>query len=415
LPDLRVISRSSAFAFKDKDLPIPEIAAQLKAAYVLEGSVRTAGDQIRVTAQLIDAASDTHRWSETYDRKLENIFDIQDDIATQVVAQLKLTLLGDAPRSRRLEEDAYKLVLQARYLWNRRAEGDEQEALELYERAVEIDGSYPQAWTGLSVAYAVAALAGRMDKAQGLELARRAVDKALELDPDDAEAHVRLGQAYAREGKFEEMRAQFRKGLELAPNSPLALGVSADQAGWQGRIDKVVELYDAAAAVDPLGAIWPGNKGGWLSRFRRPEEARAAVERAFELNGNRPVYEDRMITILILQGRFDAALAILESLPPVGPNLTRRAIALDGLGRHEESERLLELIKADEHPYAPLGVAMVYAARGDNDKAFEWLELGAPNAEPWNVVYDAYVRLLVNDPRWKGFVDSLDWPWEYEY
>jgi TolB-like protein/Flp pilus assembly protein TadD len=415
VPDLRVISRSSAFAFKGKDLPIPEIAQQLNAAYILEGSVRKAGDQLRITAQLIDAGSDTHRWSRTYDRRLENVFDIQDDIAAHVVEELKSTLLGDAPKSQRLDEEAYTLVLQARYLWYRRAEGDEEEALDLYRRAVEMDPGYGPAWTGLSVAYAVAALKDRIDRQEGLKLSREAVEKALELDPGDAEAHVRLGQAYGRAGDFRGMMAQFRKALEFAPNNPLTLGAAAQQAGRHGRLDRVVELYDAAAAVDPLGAIWPGNKATWLIRFRRAEEAQQALDRSFELNGNRSSYQNGMVEVLILRGEFAAALEILEDLPPDGPNLTRRAIALDGVGRHEESEALLAEIKADEHPFAPMGVAQVYAVRGENDLAFEWLEKAAPHVEPWNLVYDQYTRYLVEDPRWKGFVDSLDWPWEYQY
>ena len=124
VPELRVISRSSAFTFKGKDIEIPEIARQLNAAYVLEGSVRQAGDQLRITAQLIEARSDTHLWSETYDRKLENIFQIQDEISAAVVEELKLALLGETPKSQIIDENAYRQILQARYFWNRRADGD---------------------------------------------------------------------------------------------------------------------------------------------------------------------------------------------------------------------------------------------------------------------------------------------------
>ena len=414
VPDLRVISRSSAFAFKGKDLPIPDIAAQLNAAFILEGSVRKAGNQIRITAQLIEAGSDTHRWSETYDRELKNVFDIQDDIAAQVVDQLKSTLLGNAPKSQRVDEEAYTLVLQAKYLWNRRAEGDEQEALELFQQAVDIDPNYAPAWTGLSVAYAVAALADRMDREEGLRLAREAVEQALVLDPDNAEARVRLGQALGREGDRLAMLEQFEKAFAAEPNNPLTLGIMAQHAGRQGNIDEVVRLYDAAAAVDPLGSIWPGNKAVQLIQHHRFDEAVEALNRATELNNNIRRFNEVMIEIHLLRGEYDAALEKLAEFPLQGPYLTKASIAYFGVGDIKKSDELLAQIIADPHPFSVLGAATVYAARGENDLAFETLE-SIEGIPPWNIVYDAYTRLLMDDPRWKPWVDSLDWPWEYEY
>jgi TolB-like protein/Tfp pilus assembly protein PilF len=414
IPDLRVISRSSAFSFKGKNLPIPEIGASLSAAFVLEGSVRKSGNQIRVTAQLIEAATDTHRWSETYDRSLENIFDIQDDIAAQVVDQLQATILDGLPKSQRIDEEAYSLVLQARYMWYRRADGDEQKALRLYQRAVEIDPGIATAWTGLSVAYAVAAAKGRMDREEGLKLAREAVEHALLLDPNNAEARVRLGQALGRENDPDGMLREYQAAFEAAPENPLALGVLASVAWRQGRIDEAVQNLELAAAVDPLGAIWPGNKAVMLIRFQRFDEAEQAIERTYQLNGNIESYRDNMVDILIHRREFGKALQMLEEMPAQEVNLTRAAIVYHGLGDVERSEELLATIKAESHPLATLGVAMVYAARGDNDQAFEWMRK-ITGIAPWHIVYDSYVRNMTADPRWKPYVDSLDWPWDYEY
>ncbi|MGI9200745.1 MAG: tetratricopeptide repeat protein [Woeseiaceae bacterium] len=414
IPDLRVISRSSAFSFKGKNLPIPEIGASLSAAFVLEGSVRKSGRQIRVTAQLIEAATDTHRWSETYDRSLENIFDIQDDIAARVVDQLQANILDGLPKSQRIDEEAYSLVLQARYMWYRRADGDEQEVLRLYQRAVEIDAGIATAWTGLSVAYAVAAAEGRIDRVEGLKLAREAVEQALLLDPENAEARVRLGQALAREGDYVGMLREYQAAFESAPGNPLALGVLANQDWRQGRIDAAVHKFDMAAAADPLGAIWPANKGGTLVRFQRFDEAEQAINRAYQLNGNAAYYRDNKIDILIHRKEFDEALQMLEEMPAQEVNLTRAAIVHHALGDAQKSDELLATIKADTHPFATLGVAMVYAARGDNDLAFEWL-YKISGLSPWHIAYDSYIRNMTDDPRWKPYVDSLDWPWSYEY
>jgi TolB-like protein/Tfp pilus assembly protein PilF len=414
VPDIRVISRSSAFAFKGKDLPIPEIAAQLNTAFILEGSVRKAGNEIRITAQLIEAGSDTHRWSETYDHELKNVFAIQDDIAAQVVEELKSALLGNTPKSARVNEEAYELVLQARYLWNRRAEGDEEQALELFKLAIEIDPNYAPAWTGISVAYAVAAQYGRIEKSEGMQKAREAVERALELAPEYSEAHVRLGQALAREGDAQGMLSSYQRAFELDPNNPLVLGVLAQQAGKEGRIDKVAELYDRAAVLDPLGSIWPGNKASWLVRFRRADEAEQALQRFFELNNKRRSYLEGMADIHNIRGEYEDALKVLSELPIAEFNLVRQAVALYGVGRIEESNKILEEMKTVPIKEAKMGVGLVYAARGEAELAYEWLNQ-AEGMSPWSIVYDAYARVLTDDPGWKPFVDSLDWPWDYEY
>ncbi len=418
VPDLRVISRSSAFAFKGKDMTIPAIAAQLNASYVLEGSVRKAGNQIRITAQLIEAGSDTHRWSETYDRELVDVFDIQDDIAATVVEELKSTMLGNAPRSRRTDERAYTLVLQARYLWWRRAEGDEQKALELFEQAVDIDPDYAPAWVGLVAPYLVSIRKERIEREEGLRKARAAVDKALELDPDSAEAHVRLAQVLTWPPRdWEGNAAAAEKAYELDPNSPLVLGYRALRAGYRGKIDDFVAYSDRAAEVDPMSAIWPNNKAAWLIRFRRADEAEQAIRLAYELNRNSRSLNEGMTDIYNIRGEYDQALEVLAEMPIEEFNMTRKAIALYGAGITEESNKLLEHVREQTEtlPFVALGMAQIYAMRGENDLAFEWLEKTRGHVSPSDIVYDAYTRVLVDDPRWKPYVDSLDWQWGYEY
>ncbi len=416
VPDLRVVSRSSAFAFKGKDLTIPAIAAKLDASYVLEGSVRKAGNQLRITAQLIEAGSDTHRWSETYDRELVDVFDIQDDIAATVVEELKSTLLGNAPKSTRIDEEAYTLVLQARYVWWRRAEGDEQKALELYQQAVDIDPNYARAWTGLVSPYLVAIQRNRIGREEGLRRAREAVEKALELDPESAEARVRLGQvlSWYPEHKSDFFR-QFETAYQLDPNNPLVLGVIARQAGREGRIDDLVDFYDKAAALDPMSAIWPLNKGAALVLFRRADEAEPAIRLAYELNGNSRVFNENMADIHNIRGEYDKALEALASLQIEEFNLTRKAIALYGAGQVEEANAMLVSFEQIGIPEARLGIAQAYAMRGDNDRAFELLESIKNDIPADDIVYDSYTRILVDDPRWKPFVDSLKWHWDYEY
>mgnify|MGYP001819763976 FL=1 len=253
-----------------------------------------------------------------------------------------------------------------------------------------------------------------MDREEGLRLAREAVERALTIDPDNVEARVRLGQALGRDGDRPGMLEQYQRAFAAEPNNPLALGIMAQHAGRQGDVDELVRLYDEAARVDPLSSIWPGNKANALIQHRRTDEAIPALDRVYELNGNARAYREGMIDIHNIRGEYEEALALLEGLPIVEFNMTRKAVALDGVGRTQESDQLLESIKTIPVPEARMAVAMIYANRGAHDQAFEWLAQ-VEGVTPWNLVYDAYLRVMVDDPRWKPWVDSLDWPWEYVY
>jgi len=409
IPELRVTSRSSAFSFKGKDIDIPTTAQQLNAAYILEGSVRKAGDQLRITAQLIEGRSDTQRWSKTYDRKLEDVFQIQDEIAAKVVEELRITLLADLPRSRRIDEEAYTLVLQARYFWYRRAPGDEEQALVLYQRALEIDPNYAPAWAGLSVAYSVAADAKRIDPEEGLAMAFEAAEKALALDSNLANAHVRMGQALMRKGNYPGGQAEFDRAYELDPNNPLVLGVMSGVQRRRERIDEAIDLLEKAESVDPLGAIWPTIRGQYLMSDGRFDEAEAAFDRAFKLNSSTETYESYMSEVHILRGEYDKALDLLNRLTENGPNLVGIAVAYHGVGRHEESDNALAQMQDLGGPYVEYGMAAVYARRGENDKAFESLEkvTGMSRAK---IVFETFFLVLHDDPRWQPYIDSLESP-----
>jgi serine/threonine-protein kinase len=223
-----------------------------------------------------------------------------------------------------------------------------------------------------------------------------------------------MGQALARARDTDGMLAEYQRAFEIDPNNPLVLGVLAQVAGRQGRIDDVVDLYDRAASLDPLGSIWPGNKGDWLARMRRVDEAEAPIERSFELNSHVENYRDTIIDVYIIRGEYERAQQMLDQMPKFGPNILRQSIISFGLGDVEKSDELIEQMKAEGHNFALFGVASAYAERGENDLAFEWLEK-VEGVSPWNLVYSHYSRALVDDPRWKPWVDSLDWPWDYEY
>ena len=187
IPELRVISRSSAFSFKGKDIPIPTVAEQLNVAHVLEGSVRKVGNRVRITAQLIEARSDTHLWSETYDRTLDNIFATQDEIAGTVVAALKLTLLGDAPMAEEIDPQAYTLYLQARYILNTSESNQFEQAEQKLRQALEMEPAFmPALWElGRAIQIRIG-LEGGYSKTQGVAMIRELNERMAAIAPDSS-------------------------------------------------------------------------------------------------------------------------------------------------------------------------------------------------------------------------------------
>ena len=407
--DLRVISRGSSFSFKGRQVDIPTIAERLNATYVLDGSVRLAGTQLRITAQLIDGRTDTQRWSRTWDRELANIFEIQDEIASTVVEELKVTLLGSKPHSRPVDEEAYRLALQARYFWNRRAPGDEEAAFDAYRRAIEIDPDFAAAWAGLSVAYAVRSRAGIVEFEEGQRLAREAANRALALDPNLADAHVRLGQALARADDFEGMRAAYERAYELEPANPLVLGVMARLYGHLGRFEEGIAFLERAEAVDPLGAIWPANKVKLLLPLDRFDEAIRAADKAFAMNGNAEPYYGLLAEIYLASEQWQKALDTLERLPDSSEFLPMRAVAYFRTGRLAESESIMDRIREEAAPLMSAQLAIAHANMGNHDEAFEWLRRITQIA-PTTIAYHTAFKPLHDDPRWQAFVATLDLP-----
>jgi TolB-like protein len=239
VPRLQVAARTSSFSFKGKQIEIPEIARQLHVANVLEGSVRKSGDQLRITAQLIRAAEGYHLWSETYDRKLDDIFKIQDEIAGEVVKQLKVTLLGAPPAARQTDPQAYALYLQARQLGRRFTPDAFKQSDALYREVLAIDPGYAPAWNGLSANLTNEAVMGLTNK-DAFAGAREAAAKALAIDPDYASAHATLGSVAIAENDLAGAAKHFERAMALDPTDVTVLGNTASFLQVLGRVDEAL-------------------------------------------------------------------------------------------------------------------------------------------------------------------------------
>ena len=419
VPDLRVISRSSAFSFKGKNIGIPTVAQQLNVAYVLEGSVRRDGTQLRISAQLIEARSDNHLWSETYDRELENIFQIQDDIAASVVDALKIKLLGPAPQTHKIDQEVYALALQAKYFWNRKFPGDEERAMEYYQQALDIDPSYAPAWAGLSAGYLAQVHDGQIARETGLAKAREAAEMALSLDPDLSDAHVRMGLTHVDiDHNFEAAFEEYRRALALDPNNPLAMAVMSTM--WRdGRLDEAINWYKKAAIIDPLTTTWPTNMSYLLIKAGRLDEAEEAARRALELSPGAIPSSSNLAVVFLLRGQLDEALELILSVPESVEKTHVLTIIYHAMGRQDESDAALEqltLTLGEEDEDLFLMIAQAHAFRGEIDKAFEWLDKAndahhsryGVNEEFGVLKFDPFLESLHDDPRWDALLDKLE-------
>jgi len=409
IPELRVTSRSSAFSFKDQKLDIPEIAKRLNVAHVLEGSVRKAGNQVRITAQLIDARSDTHLWSETYDRPLDNVFAVQDEIAAAVVAQLKIKLLGAAPKATVVDPKAYALYLQARQLVRQGTPEGYERSIALYQQALAIDASYAAAWVGLSTVYDNQSRIGLRPFEEGHRLSREAANQALAIDPQFAPAHARLGAiAMTYDRDLAAAARHFDYALALEPTNTAVIVGAGTLAMQLGRLDTAITLYEYAVARDPVSPISHNVLGYSYNMAGRFDEAIANYGTSLSLGPGYGLAHYQIGVALLLKGDYDAALAAMQKDPddwgPIG-----LPMAWHALGKKAESDAALaELIRKYEKE-AAFDIAYVLAYRGEADRAFEWLNKAVANGDPGlaGIVGYPLFANITQDPRWLPFLRTI--------
>ena len=411
IPQLRVISRSSAFSFKGQNLDIREIARRLNVDHVLEGSVRKAGSRVRITAQLVDARSDTHLWSETYDRPLDDIVAVQDEIATAVVGQLKLQLLGAGLKLKATDPRAYALYLQARQLGLQRTPGGYERSIALYQQALAIDAHYAAAWAGLAYNYLGQADTGLRPIEEGYRLARDAVGRALEIDPDFAAAHAGLGWiAMNHGGDLAAAARHLEHALTLEPTDADIIATAGLLAQGLGRLDTAIELDEYVTMRDPVNTIGHANLGIAYLYAGRLDEAIASIRTALNLSPGFAGAQFAIGVALLLKGDPAGALAAMQQEADETWRRIGLPMAWHALGRQVESDAALaELIQKDESSWA-YNIAYVLAFRGESDRAFEWLDRAVAYRDPGltDIAVEPLFANLHADPRWLTFLRRIE-------
>ena len=409
IPELRVAARTSSFKFRDANVAIPEIAGQLNVSYVLEGSVRKAGNRVRVTAQLIRGRDGYHLWSETYDRTLQDIFAVQDDISAAVVESLKLKILGERPRARATDPEAYALYLQGRYFNDRRDPEHWSKSVEAYREALALDPDYAAAWAGLSITLSQQASWGFIDLDQGMMQAREAAMRALALDATLPDAYTSLGWIrMVYDWDWRGADEAYQTAIRLAPGNATALSGAGVLAFTLGRLDEAIELDLEAIERDPLRQAGHANLGLVLLHAERLDEAAARYQHLLELNPEYPGAHMRLGQILLLEERPEQALEmILRDSDPWWRDYAV-PLALHSLGREAEADQTLADFIAN-HPDGPFQTAEIFAWRGDVDQAFLWLERAYEQRDSGlhEILHNPFLANLRDDLRWTAVLQKL--------
>jgi TolB-like protein/Tfp pilus assembly protein PilF len=420
IPGLKVIGRHSSFQFRDSKDDSKTIGAKLGVTHLLEGSVRHAGDTVRVSAELIDTLDGSTRWSERYDRPYKDLFALQDDITRAVAGALKARLLpsehapsqSDRPPSGNL--DAYNALLQGKSYYLRRTEDDYRKAIEQFTAATHFDPKYALAWSSLSIALSVRAdefLSGA-DARRGYAEARAAADTALALAPDLSDAHVARGLVLGAEFDWRGSETEFRRALELAPNDGRAKANLGNSLASLGQVQSAVDLLQQAIVDDPLHAEWLNNLGNNLAALGRLDEGERTILKSIELQPNGHNFHTNLAGVRILRGDPGAALAAAEQEPPGEARdlavALARQIGSDRAGADAALQSVIDRY-ADRDAY---GIAEIYAVRHNADKIFEWLDRAWINRDGGigSLLSDPLILRYKEDPRFSAFCRKVGLP-----
>ncbi len=422
----RVISRTSVMRYKGSRKSLQEIARELNVDAVIEGTVHRSGGRVRVTARLIPAATDSPLWARDYERDLSDVLKLQSEVARAVADEIRIQVTPEErarlAAARNINPQAHEAYLLGR-LHLRTNEEDLRQAIEHFQRAIQLAPEYAAAYAGLSRAWDLRGLWGMKNRKEVMPFARDAALKALTLDSQLAEAHVAQGHVKFYDWDWTGAEQEFTRALELDPNSARSHQEYADLLMQLERRDEAIREIERAEQLDPLSSYIQSRYARVLYRARKYEEALPHVQRAFELDPNPGNTMPHWILaeLYIEMGRYDEAIASLKKYQsqsgrsPSGVGSyagVARAYAL--MGKRNEARRMMEELKATTDPasFANVTVAHAYAALGDKDEAFKVLFrlVEEHNNLATTIKADPPLDSLHSDPRWKELLRRMNLP-----
>ena len=423
IADLKVISRTSTQKYKSAPDNLPQIAKQLGVAHILQGSVQKAGDSVRVNVQLINALTDAHLWSDTYDRKLTDIFAVESEIAKNVAENLKarLNVRAEEVLAARPTENpaAHELYLKGRYFWNRRNTASLRKAADYFQQAIDLDPNYALAYAGLADVHSIlpvyAGTAPKDDVPKALIAAR----KAVELDGDLAEARTALGNALVSSGQLKLAEPEFRRALELNPNYATAHQWLAECLFGQGRFPESLAENERAHALDPLSLIINASYASSLSGVGRYDDAINQARKTLELDPNLLPGHEILGQTYEAEGKLDEAIAEYRKaneLEPTPSNFAMLAYAYAKTGSLTEARKILDKLTAlsEQRYVGAYPLAIVHLALGEKEEALRLLEQSFLERDFLlqglfgSIRVDKRLDPLRKDPRFQKLVERFD-------
>ena len=415
IPGLRVPARTSSFYFKGKQATLADIGKALNVTHVLEGTVQKSGNVVRITTELVGVADDSRVWSQTYDRKLQDIFKLQDDIANSVVSALKVSML--APLAQRgaptTNSEAYLLFLRSREAVQSGDFSGLNAAIINLKKAVALDPHFAEAWAFLgSAVMSDFAGSGHGNYADVRREALADVNRALAIDPNLARAHTVRARLYSTlDWDLKLAEPDLKAALTLDPNDELAQWLSGYIANLQGRFDDAARFHQRGRELDPLLPDNTRQLGNVYYRAGRLVEAAAALRSGIQRFPEATTFQYRLGLVLLAQGKAAEALSEFQREQDHSFSILGIPLALDALGQHAEADKYIARAIDDEQVAnaAAYQIALVYAARGDKDRAFTWFERAYRQRDAgmlW-IKYDPLLKGLRSDPRFAALVAKV--------
>jgi adenylate cyclase len=418
-PGLRVAARTSAFSFKGRNESVQRIGETLKVGVVLEGSVRRAGNQLRITAQLINVADGFHLWSDTFDRKAEDVFTIQTEVAQRVQDALKVKLLAGSTSTATLAGtdnlEAYDLYLRGRHFWNLRTGADAERAVGLFQQATEKDPKFGAAYAGLASSHVLRPIYASVPVREAIPKARAAARRALELDGQLAEAHAVLGHCAQSDWDWPEAEREYQEGLRVNPNHATSHHWYSILLFARGKTNEALAEIHKAQALDPLSAVIRSSLGQHHLLTGRYDEASAEFDEALKLSPDFPPATAGRAFMLLRAKRVPEAIARLEKIRQQAGD-TPYALGYVGyayarVGRTNEARQILSKLKslsASGQAAAPQ-ITYVNVALGDLDQAFVWFEraVESRDMDPRLLRTDPFVGNMAKDPRYPALLKQF--------
>ena len=414
---LRVIARTSVMGYKHSDVRLDQIGRDLSVQYVLENSLRESGDHMRLTAQLIQVKDQTHLWSQDYDYPVKDFLIIEDDVAKAVGHEVQLRLSSqqqaDLSQSRPVNPEAFDAYLQGYYFFERNTDKDTDKAAKYFQRATELDSSYALAWVWLSRVRNWQANTGAIPAQEGRRAAREAVERALALNPNLAQAHIQMGRIKQQiDLDWVGADASFQRAVKLEPGNPETVRMAAFSAEMLGRFGEALQLDRRAVELDPLNAESWEFRGETEFSMGQLDEAAVDSEKALELNPDVWPGPILLSQIYVVQGHPQNALAEIELVRYDPARAFLYAVAYYALGRQKEADAALSELIAKYHSRYAYQIAQVYAFRKQSNETFKWLDQAYAQRDSGLIGtnVDPLLKNLHNDPRFAAFLKKIRLP-----